>query len=307
MKLYKLLIVCLIYLLTVSYKYDKSITTPVKLEISKNNSLYVQQNQTIVSALFCANGHAGEISQFYQYGWKGIGLYSDLDQGTECKANWKEAKNKYSPIYALIWRGYSEEGPHKNILEIKKLINSVKINGGSWIYFDDLLTLQVTDVHPEAPITKETIDEVCNYAHSQSLLVAASESYYQTFDTYNGHINYLEKYWSLYENIDFIMPYGYTNTIPELTNFYNYLLNKGKKIVPILGYNVDFGGNNRSFQLGAYSGDTGFIENAMQYAYNSMVFYYFEGNITEAYLLTNNLQTNNYITGTSIPNNLLSK
>lgn len=307
MKTKPVLFICFIVLTLISCSSDISeLNNPVNNPTAEKLLKLPAPQPLIKSSIYWSKGHPSEITEFYSYGWKAINLDAEFDLRTGVQENWHAAKNLYSIKYATIWREFASEGidgstglPTKNIDEIKRQIDSVRVHNGNWIYFDDFLTTQV--IHPSQNITKATIDEISDYAHSKGLDVAVSEDLVTTY--YWGQI---ENSWSLYEKIDIIMPYGYADNYRgesmynHLYNFYNYLKNtKGKRVVPILGYNTGLGQN----QLGSRSGGTGFIERALQFADQSMVFYWYQplGDISTISDLTYYLQNYNYIVGTPVP------
>ena len=210
-------------------------------------------------------------------GWSGIGLGP-----WDIQADWDQAYSNYNIKMAILDRAKAVTDPaHSKIpdtVELLREINFAKTNKAQWIIIDDYLTQGVV-TDGGGPILQSTMDWICSQAHDPAhyMQVAVSEDYTTVF---NGNGTYLDNNWTFYQNVDIIMPYGYSNTITPsmLESFYNYFKSKGViKIVPILGYNTLAGGFTSQKGSRSY-GDLGFIESAKKYvdADLNILFYYIE-------------------------------
>lgn len=302
MKLLKIGISLIFSLLLVSCISEESTPTSYSQNEGADYSIGKITAVTINSGIYGDNLQVTDISNYHSYGWDQIVLTEEF--GTSYQQKWNAANSAgYSPKYAQIWRPYAAEGSYKDTSKIKDIIDEASDDNADYIYIDDFLTIWAANQADSNRITKETIDMICNYADSKGLDVAVSEDCVTAYI-----IGHLHNEWdSLFTNIDIIMPYGYAgeyngeSMYNHLYNFYYYLtVTRGKNIIPILGYNVLMGGVRYS-QLGAQSAHTGFIERALDFAYESKVFYYYEGDITKLEDLTGYLQYNDYISGWPIP------
>jgi hypothetical protein len=219
--------------------------------------------------MFLDNGGTNAITEYgpNHQGWSSLflgGYYDPQGQGY-----WDVASVEgFNPRVANLDRNWvvtNDTG------WIRNYINQAKENHAEWIFLDDAITRWLVG---QPQITKERMDFVCGLAHSLGMEVATCEDYTTAF-------GYMKDHWEYYSNVDIIMPYGYSRSTSELENYFNWIVSQTpkKKVVPFLGYHVhhyDQYGIVWDSQTGYRGGGNGFIEMALKYAYNSMIYYYYE-------------------------------
>lgn len=233
-------------------------------------------------------------------GWSGVGLFTDFDSNSSNNNlnSWLIANNQnYSIKIAILYR---PAAVNNDLNELQTEILGAQSHGANWVLIDDALTGE--DEGGGGQISDTTMNWICNLAHSHNMLVAVSEDCATVFNTPSNPTNCrMNNRWSFFQNVDIIMPYGYDRTLNELYQYYYWILSKGKKIVPWLGFHVfkktrDWHPSNWYYQKGSNSGDPGYIELAQYFSWFGIVFYYWEGDVG-LYLsqLNNYLHLYNYL------------
>ena len=276
-----------------SCKNDEAI---VNMKSSQNTSLNKppQPSQPLIHAGVW--WHPNDIPGYIGYygpdnqGWSSILLETHFwsNHGEETSyANYTAATAAcYYPILANIFReAVCNQDPSQWASDPQSIyaeINNAKNARARWIYLDDGLTKFYNGEQND--ITDNKMQILCDYVHSHGMLIAVGEDC-NTMMT-NRRIIIRKNF---YKYVDFIMPYGYSQSISQLTQFYNTITYNIKpinvrniKFIPILNHTQ----KSRSY-----------IEFASQWAeYSHLVFFYpGADDLSSLYSLNQYLHENNFL------------